>query len=129
MRPLGATAWSGWACDMAPMIESTAAATVTTRPPHAAGGLGFTIDPNGRFVVMGRKQPSFMGIDGDRKQRTANTTPDSVCENDELMAPLDWSLVPAKSMVTAPSDNVTCTFTSNVRPSSTPSLSMVNEPS
>src|SRR5437667_5171967 len=107
MRPLGATAWSGWACAMAAMMASTAAATVTTRPPHAAGGLGFTSEPNGRLVVMGRKQPSFMGMDGSTKHRTANTTPDSVWENEELMAPFDWADVPSKSMVTAPSATVT----------------------
>src|SRR3954447_27045298 len=87
MRPLGATAWSGWACTIAPMMESTAAATVTTRPPQAAGGFGLTIDPNGSLAMIGRKQPSFMGIEGSTKQRTANTTPDIVCENDELIEP------------------------------------------
>src|SRR5579884_2150616 len=111
------------------MMASTAADTVTTRPPHAAGGLGFTIDPNGRLVVMGRKHPSFIGIDGSTKQRTANTTPDNVCENDELIAPLDCGDVPSKSIVTSPLSMVTRTLTSNVRPSSTPSLSMVNMPS
>ena len=56
-----------------------------TRPPHAAGGAGFTSVPIGRFVRSGRKHPSFIGIVGSTKQRTAYTTPDIVCENDALI--------------------------------------------
>ena len=45
--------------------------TVTTRPPQAAGGVGFTSEPSGNAVWIERKQPSFIGIDGSMKQRMA----------------------------------------------------------
>ena len=48
-----------------------AAATVTSRPPHAAGGSGLTSVPGGRCTRNGRKQPSFIGMVGSTKQRIA----------------------------------------------------------
>ena len=82
--------------------------------------------PAGRCTRSGRKHPSFIGIVGSAKQRTAYTIPERVCDTDELIEPRAWGDVPARSTSTVPSpDNVTATRTSKVR-SSTPSLSMVN---
>ena len=84
--------------------------------------------PLGRRACSGRKQPSFIGIVGSTKHRIAYTTPDRVCENDELMVPRAWGDVPSKSTSMPPSRAVTATFTSNVRSGSTPSPSISNVP-
>ncbi len=57
----------------------------------------------------------------------AKSTPDVVCEIDELMAPPDWAAVPSKSTTIRSPSTVTATRTSNER-SETPSVSMVNDP-
>ena len=69
MSELAATARSGAACASACRIASVTAATVTSRPPQAAGGSGFTNVPGGRCTWSGRKHPSFIGIVGSTKQR------------------------------------------------------------
>ena len=52
-------------------IASVSLVTVITRPPHAAGGAGLTRVPGGRLVRTARKHPSFIGMDGSTRQRTA----------------------------------------------------------
>src|SRR5687768_13544484 len=101
--PDDATAWSGSADDNASTMASIAAVTVTMRPPHAAGGLGLTKVPRGKLMTSGVKHPSFIGMVWSTKQRTANRTPDSACDNDALIAPLACGDVPVKSRWIDPS--------------------------
>src|ERR1700679_2245529 len=78
--PDDATARPGVAADSAVHSASITAKTTMNRPPHAAGGRGFTRLPSGSTNSTGRKQPSFMGRDGSRKQRSAKSAPDTTWE-------------------------------------------------
>ncbi len=56
MSELAATARSGIAPPTASRIASTAAVTLTTRPPHAAGGRGFNNEPVGKRTSTSAKR-------------------------------------------------------------------------
>ncbi len=71
MSALAATSWSGSACAIAERIASMPAVTLMMRPPHAAGAYGFTSVPGGSTVRTARKQPSFIGMLGSTRHRTA----------------------------------------------------------
>ena len=71
MTELAAVASSGRARLNAWTTASQTAVTATTRPPQAAGGCGSRSEPLRNTMSTGVKQPSFMGIEGSTKQRTA----------------------------------------------------------
>src|SRR6516164_3235590 len=95
--PDGAMAWEGAASDIACSTASIAAYTATKRPPHGYGDWALTREPGGSRTDRGRRLPSFIGIVGSRKQRTAKTAPASAWETEELTAAGTCGSVPSKS--------------------------------